>query len=247
MTYLERALQVRTAIEKQPDLVERIQGVFASRIAKDGVHTPFASGNARSVYKLGVCELEEGLKLNLILKLDRDDDRLRFAYSTRFPDYTPALELGAFELYFNFVSGKIAEVAFRSDEAYKHYLDSSPVCHTVSRRFSLADDWGGTMVRPGDYGALPYCHLVVKHKRWFGMVTEGLPPHVAPQYSATDRGSHDQFTVEGGRIIDLGPTQCLLSEIDGFRRSRFSTPYPDALGVRKRGLKFLTKANRLDI
>jgi hypothetical protein len=53
--------------------------------------------------------------------------------------------------------------------------------------------------------------------------------------------------IEPLRIIDIGPTQCLLIDIDRGGHIRLNERYPNNLGVRLRGEKYFRSGNRLDI
>ena len=90
--------------------------------------------------------------------------------------------------------------------------------------------------------------MVVKHKRFFAILTEGEPPLIEPVGTANDRGTYDDYTVERGRIIDLGPTQCLLIHVDqGGVTVGFNERHPHFLGLMDRAAKYFKKENRLEV
>ncbi|OGG64535.1 hypothetical protein A3C94_02710 [Candidatus Kaiserbacteria bacterium RIFCSPHIGHO2_02_FULL_55_17] len=247
MQYLERTLQVKAALFGRSDLLEKIRAIFASHIAKDEAHEPIGRGNSRFAYEVAECEVAPGIKINLLLKLKKEPSRLKYSQAAKRSQFSDWSEFGAFEVYYDFIAGHIATISFRSKAGYERYRAVSAFGSRVKHTFSLAEDWGGTKVEQGDMGAIPYFQLVIRHRGWFGQLTEGEPPFIEPKYTAEDRGTMDDYTVEGGRIIDIGPTQCLLIDIDRGGHLRFDERYPNNLGVRLRGEKYFHPQHRLDI
>ena len=247
MHYLERTLQVKTALLGRSDLLEKIRCIFASHLAKDNVHEPIGRGNSRFAYEVGECEVAPGIKINLLLKLKKEQSRMKYSKAAERSIFSDWSEFGAFEMYYDFVSGHLSTISFRSKAGYERYRAESVLGSRVNYTFSLADDWGGTKVAQGDMGAIPYFQLAIRNRGWFGQLTEGEPPFIKPKYTAKDYGTMDEYTVESGRIIDLGSTQCLLIEIDRGGHIRFNERYPNNLGVRLRGEKYFRPEHRLDI
>ena len=247
MQYLERTLQVKTALLGRPDLLEKIRCLFASHLAKDNAHEPIGRGNSRFAYEVGECEVAPGVKVNLLLKLKKEQHQMKYAKASELSKFSDLGEFGAFEMYYDFVTGHLSTISFRSKAGYERYVSTSVLGSRVGFTFSLADDWGGTKVAQGDMGAIPYFQLAIRHRGWFGQLTEGEPPFIEPKYTAKDYGTMDEYTVESGRIIDIGSTQCLLIEIDRGGHIRFNERYPNNLGVRLRGEKYFRPEHRLDI
>ena len=247
MQYLERTLQVRTALFKEPHLLEKMRAIFASHIAQDHVHEPIGNGNSRSAYEVGSCEIVPGVKISLLLKLMKNELFLKFRHAAKRSKFSSLSEFGAFELYYDFVAGHVSTVSFRTKAGYDRYCEEAVFGRHPARTFSLDANWGGTMVARGDLGAVPYFNLAVRYQHNFGQLTEGLPPFIKPKRTATCRNTMDDYTVEYDRIIDIGPTQCFLIDIDQGGTSRFDARYPGNLGVRRRGEKYFRPGNRLDI
>lgn len=247
MQYLERSLLVRAVILGRSDIIEKIRAIFASHIAKDGVHEPIGRGNSRFAYEVGECEVSPGVKIVLLLKLYKEEYRLKYSKSATRSLYCDWSEFGAFEMYYDFVAGHISTISFRSKAGYDRYRSGAVFGGRVKRSFTLAEDWGGTKVAQGDMGAIPYFQLAVRHRGWYGHLTEGEPPVIEPNFTAKDSGTLDDYTTEGGRIIDIGPTQCLLINIDRGGEIKPNERYPNNLGVRLRGEKYFRPQNRLDV
>ena len=57
MQYVERTLQVKSALLERPDLLEKIRAIFTSHIAIDGVRESIGEGDNRKVYVVGECEI----------------------------------------------------------------------------------------------------------------------------------------------------------------------------------------------
>ncbi len=248
MQYIDRTRQVRSALLQRTDLLNEIRAIFASHVAEDGAKETIGRGNARWVYEVGDLEITPNANIKLLLKLSaKRRYNMSYADASRRSEFGNLTELGAFEVYYDFVAGILPNVSFRSAAAYKRYLKRQ-YGGDVSESFSLAEHWGGTEVKVGDLGALPYFHMVVKHKEYFGILTEGEPPLIAPQGSANDYNTYDDYTVENGRIIDLGPTQCLLIRVDkgGFSVG-FNERHPHCLGLMDRAAKYFDKKNRLEV
>lgn len=243
MQYLERTLQVKTALLGRSDLLEAIRAIFASHVVKDGEREPIGMGNSRFAYEVGECEVAPGVKINLLLKLAKKPYRMKYSQAAKRSQFSDWSEFGAFEMYYDFIAGHISTVSFRSKAGYERYRCGN----RASRTFSLAEDWGGTKVVQGDMGAIPYFQLAIRHRGLFGQLTEGEPPFIEPKFTAEDRGTMDDYTVEGGRIIDLGPTQCQLIHMDKGGQLRFDERYPNNLGVRLRGEKYFRPKHRFDI
>lgn len=247
MQYLERTLQVKTALLGRSDLLEKIRSIFTSHLAKDGVHEPIGRGNSRFAYEVGECEVALGVKINLLLKLKKEQSRMKYSKAAERSKFSDLSEFGAFEMYYDFIARHLSAISFRSKAGYERYRAESVFGSRVNYTFSLADDWGGTKVAQGDMGAIPYFQLVVRHRDWFGQLTEGEPSFIEPKYTAKNYGTMDEYTVESGRIIDIGSTQCLLIDIDQGGNIRFDERYPNNLGVRLRGVKYFHPEHRLDI
>jgi len=105
-------------------------------------------------------------------------------------------------------------------------------------------DWDGTRVAVGDMGALPYFQMAVKWGKYFGWLTEGNPPIIAPKGTARHWGS-DENNIERGRIIDLSAHHSSLRGIN--RKRPLGKYHRDYLGLIKRGKKYLLPENRLDL
>lgn len=244
MQYLERTLQMKAALLAQPELLEKIRQIFASHIAKDGVIEPIGQGTSRFAYEVGTCALAPNTKINVLLKLKRDQSRMRYERASSFGRFSERSEIGAFEMYYDFVAGHLSAVSFRSTGAWENYRNNSRIGSQIKQTFSLSESWGGTRVAQGDLGAIPYFQLVVCYQELFGYLTEGEPPHIKPQGTATGRGI-DENTVEGNRIIDLGP-DCFLADVDqgGFQ---LDDSWADNIGMRERADKYFHPDNRLDL
>ena len=246
MQYIERTLQVRSALIRRADLLDEIRAIFASHIAEDGVKEPIGRGNARWAYEVGDLEVAPNANVKLLLKLSaKRRYSMEYAEAARRSQFGNLTEFGAFEIYYDFVAGILPKVSFRSAVAHKRYL-TRQYSRSVSESFSLAERWGGTEVEIGDCGALPYFQMVVKHKKFFGILTEGEPPLIEPVGTANDRGTYDDYTVESCRIIDLGPTQCLLIHVDQGGVG-LSERHPHFLGLMNRAAKYFKKENRLEV
>lgn len=254
MQYIERTIQLRTAIIARPDILETIRSIFDSHIAEDNTHEPIGKGNTRYAYEVGECEVAPGTKISLLLKLGKTLHS-KPSYSMKYSrvENQYRCELGAFETYYDFIAEHIPAVSFQSDAQYEQYCDGYECPYNVERTFSLADDWGGTRVLQGDMGAVPYFNMVVRYQDWFGQLTEGNPPFIKPKNTASHFNSNggpssDDYTVEDGRIIDLGMAQCILISVDqGAVFLVDDDKYQDNLGVRLRGEKYFLPENRLDI
>lgn len=248
MQYLERTLQVKAALLEQPDLLEEQRATFSAHLGLGGERETIGRGNTRWVYNVGVCEIAPGVKVQLVLKLMKDPTRMSFSSAAKRWNHNEWSEFGAFETYYDFIAGHIDTLSFKSRTGYEKYITDSVLGKGLKPTFMLSESWGGTRVKPGDIGAIPYFQMAVRYGEWFGVLTEGEPPLVEPMGTAQDHGTLDDYTVERGRIIDLGPAQTLLIDIDRggsvfSRRGR----YPGNLGIRARGAKYFAKAHRLDI
>ncbi len=247
MQYLERTHQVKAALLERPDLLDKIRATFASHIAQDGVIETVGRGNSRYAYDIGECEVAPDTKINLLLKLKKEPDRMKYAKAAACSEYSDWSELGAFEMYYDFIAGHISSVSFRTKAGYERYRSKSVLGRDVKQTFSLSDSWGGTKVAQGDMGAIPYFQLAIRHKGLFGHLTEGEPPVFEPKGTADCYGTMDEYTVERWRIIDIGPTQCLLIDIDRGGHLSFKDRYPSNIGVRIRGGKYFRPENRLEL
>lgn len=249
MQYIERTMQVKEALLKRLDLLERVRAIFASHHAQDGKIQDVGRGNTRTAYEVGECEVAEVGQVNLLLKLYTNLNRVTYTRAAqRSETFCQWYELGAFEMYYDFVAGNISTVTFRSEAGYQMMVKKGLYGLSFKKEFTLSERWGGTQVNAGDLGAVPYFQMVVRHKRVFGVLTEGLPPLIEPQMTAYANG-YDDNTVEQGRIIDLGRTHCCLIHMDcgGTMISFVNRRYPNNLGVRLRGRKYFFPANRLDL
>lgn len=247
MQYLERTLQVRAALHERPDLLDTIKNIFAIHVAKDEKCEPIGKGNSRWAYEVGPCEVAVGVTINLLLKLKTSSLRLKYSHSSKRSQFGDLAEFGAFEVYYDFVAGHIENISFRTQAGFKRYKAETILGRTVPFTFALCDRWGGTRVERGDLGALPYFQMAIRHKGLFGHLTEGEPPFIEPKYTAEDRGTMDDYTVESGRIIDIGGTQSLLIDADQGGHIKHGERYPNNLGLWNRGAKYFSRDYRLDL
>ncbi len=231
MQYIERTLQVKNALLTRPDLLEKIRAIFASHVAKDSAYKPIGKGTSRYAYEVGTCEVAVGVEIMLLLKLKADVFYMDYKIASELLEQGESGELGAFEIYYDFVVGNIQEVSYREEGRGS---------------FALNENWGGTRVSRGDIGAIPYFQLIVRHGEWFGQLTESEPSFFKPKWSADCWGTDDNDTVKHGRIIDLDRIQSELVKRDaGLCDS--DDDYPHSLGVVIRGSKYFLPANRLDL
>ncbi len=247
MLYIERTNRVRNVIRARPNLCERVRQVFEAHFEDNGEAEWLGKGNSRMAYEIGVCEVPEG-QLSLLLKLFKKDRSFCTEYSMLCPRgryKSVREEFGAFEVYYDYVAGTLDRLSFPSDEVYAVYAAkmSSHPSLMAPKVIDMTDRWNGTEVERGDFGAIPYFQMAVRYKQYFGILTEGLPPVIEPKRTA--RAAWDDYTVERGRIIDLSPTQCRLSEINHGFGSGFDDY--DNLGLVARGTKYFGRHNRLDL
>jgi hypothetical protein len=247
MQYLERTLQVRSALLERPDLQATIRNIFASHVEKDGKYEPIGRGNSRWAYEVGQCEMAAGVTINLLLKLKTSPLRLKYSHASKRSQSSDLAEFGAFEVYYDFVAGHLESISFRTKAGFNRYKQETILGRTIPFTFALSDRWGGTRVERGDLGAIPYFQIAVRHKGLFGHLTEGEPPHIEPKYTAEDRGTMDDYTVESGRIIDIGGTQSLLVDADQGGHIKHGERYPNNLGLWNRGAKYFRPDYRLDL
>lgn len=247
MLYIDRTLQVKAALLGRPDLMEKIRAIFAGHTKQDGVHEPLGKGNSRWVYEVGECEVAPGVKIQILLKLKSDPVWMPYRKAARRSHHCDWSEFGAFEMYYDFVVGHLSAISFRSKKGCAQYQFTSAFGRFVKHTFTLSESWGGTKVAQGDVGAIPYFQMVLRHQGLFGQLTEGEPPFVEPKGTADAYGTMDDDTTESGRIIDLGPTQCLLIDIDRGGARSMSDRWANNLGVRSRGEKYFRPENRLDL
>ena len=248
MQYLERTLQVKAALLEQPDLLAEQRATFLAHLGLERERETIGRGNTRWVYDVGVCEISPGTKIHLVLKLMKDHSRMSFSSAAKRWSHNEWSEFGAFETYYDFIAGHIGTIAFKSRAGYEKYTTSSVLGKGLKSTFLLSEHWGGTRVQPGDMGAIPYFQMVVRFGKWFGVLTEGEPSLVEPLGTAEDWGTMDDDTVERGRIIDLGPVQAFLIDLDrGGSIFNRNARYPGNLGIRARGAKYFAPANRLDL
>jgi len=242
--YLERTLQVKAALLRQPELLNEIRAIFADHMSENGLRRPMGMGNTRTVYDVGTCEVAPSSKIQLLLKLRSDRSELEFKDANRDWEYNEWSEYGVFETYYDFVAGHINTLSFLTRSGFERYR-TQPFGRNMKSTFSLNENWGGTQVEQGDVGALPYFQLVIKCGKLYGQLTEGEPPLIEPKGTARYRGTLDDYTVENNRIIDMGPTQAMLIDADGHRPRGHR--YPNNLGIRSRGKKYFQRCNRLDV
>ncbi|MDD5251092.1 MAG: hypothetical protein PHT12_00485 [Patescibacteria group bacterium] len=248
MQYLERTLQVRAALLGRPDLLERIRSVFASHVARDGQCQPIGRGGTRWAYEVGRCEVAPETEITVLLKLKKDEGQMGYEIAQRRSPCSDLGEFGAFDVYYDFVTGRLATVSFHTEAGYEQCSAKlSRFGDRVERSFSLADFWGGTHVERGDIGAIPYFQMVVRHRGMFGILTEGLPALVAPKGTASDFCTSDQHTVEDGRIIDLGSMQCLLVALDWGGTTYAGAHYPGNFRLLRRAERFFRRKSRLNL
>ncbi|HLC44087.1 MAG TPA: hypothetical protein VJK08_03110 [Patescibacteria group bacterium] len=246
MLYIERTLHVKTALLERPDLQETIRAIFASHITNDGACTPIGEGSSRKVYKIGWCEIAAGAEIVLLLKLKKRPSGMKYSHAAERSQYSELSEFGAFEMYYDFTAGHISAVSFRTKAGFERYRAAS-VINWVKFTFSLSENWGGTRVAQGDMDAIPYFMMAVRYQHLFGQLTEGEPPLIVPKHTTSYTGTMEDHTIEGGRIIDLDPTECLLIDIDRGGYLGWNERYPSNLGVRHRGQKYFSPAHRLDL
>lgn len=246
MLYADRTLQIKTALLARPDLITTIRTIFEGHLTHQDTGKELGKGTSRTAYEVGTCEIEEGRSVNLLLKLNQTQ-YMKYSDAVRQWLGTELSEFGAFETYYDFATGRIASLSFRSEKEWSKCCERAN--HVFPRTFSLNDEWGGTRVGSGDLGAVPYFQMAVRyHRKWFGCITEGLPPLIEPNGSATCRWTRDENTVEDSRIIDLGRSHCTLIEIDrGGSLGSLSERYPGNLGIRARGQKYFSPQYRLDV
>lgn len=244
MKYIERTLLIRNLLRTRPDILDHIRKIFKSHVAKDGNFDPIGKGGSRWAYTVGQCANVSGTAINLLLKLRTNSLGLTYP-KDRNTISLPLHEFGAMETYYDFVNGLVTTLEFRNQANFDNYVKSSAYGNYVKFAFSLSEKWGGTQVNVGDIGAIPYFQLAVRFGSYFGILTEGEPPCISPLNTARDSGTLDDDTVLHGRIIDLGPTQCLLIDMD--KGGLFSKGNPDNLGIMLRGKKYFDQSNRLDL
>jgi hypothetical protein len=246
MLYADRTLQIKTALSTRPDLIETIHTIFEDHLNHRYTGKEVGNGSSRTAYEVGVCEIEDGKNIHLLLKLN-PVQYMKYSDAVRHWIGTELSKFGAFETYYDFAAGLITSLSFRSKRGWEECCERGS--HLFPQTFSLNDEWGGTRVGLGDLGAVPYFQIAVRyHRKWFGSLTEGLPPLIEPNGSATCRWARDENTVEDCRIIDLGRSHCTLIEIDrGGSLGSLTERYPGNLGIRARGQKYFSPQYRLDV
>lgn len=250
MQYIERTLQVKDALLEQPHLLKIVRSIFDARIETNvQAPRPFGKGNSRWAYEIGQCPVNDNQHVSIILKLcpGTDGHQRTFSEATRRGEFSEWNEFGVYELYYDHIVGHIEKVRFKSPSAFKQYKRGYPWNLSPVPEFSLADRWGGTSIEVGDLGAVPYFQLAVCYRGRYGILTEGLPTLIKPEYTAY-ADNLDDFTVEQGRIIDMGASNSHLHTMNqGGTTLDFGKRHPDLLGIYKRGEKYFTKVNRLDL
>lgn len=246
MQYLERTLQVRSALLGQTELLATMRAIFNWHYENQGdERETVGRGNSRWAYEVGALEIATDTKVNLLLKVVREKWRSKYRdAASKKSGWSVLDEWGALEMYYDFVAGNIEGATFLTEAKHRKYCRTE---RTVPMTISLADNWGGTKVAVGDLGALPYFQMVVRYNGWFGHLTEGEPPLIEPKWTADDRGTWDDYTVESGRIIDLGRTQCKLIAVDWGKDALIARKYGNNLGLRDRAVKYFHTEHRLDL
>lgn len=243
--YIERTMMIRQVLLDSCTVVDRIGQLFDAHFAGEKL-TYLGKGLNRFAYQVGTVDFPGG-KLTIILKLPNEEKHRQEGYyfdTARDPNEMNVFqsllyrEFGAFEWYFDFVCGKIETFEFRN-ECYPNY------CQAMARfsRCPLPKTFSpislDTHVEMGDLGAVPFFHLVVTRHGRCGILTEGLPPVIQQQGTATSRtGRLDRYTVENHRIIDLDHCKLLTLDIWAGR---------DCLGLAERGIKYFSPEQRLDL
>jgi hypothetical protein len=240
---------MKAALIEQPELLEVIKTIFNARIDKSShAPRPFGQGNSKWAYEVGLCPIAESQNVSVILKISSEKRRLaKYGDAVRRGAYSAWNEFGTFELFYDYVAGHIDKVSFRSRAGFERYKREVYWNHSPKFEFTLSEGWGGTRVKRGDLGAMPYFQLAVRYRGRYGILTEGLPPLIEPKYTARTE-DQDEYTVEDGRLIDLDRVNCHLPTMDqGGSHLRYNQRHPNLLGIYKRGEKYFKKANRLDL
>lgn len=247
-SYLDQCLRVRTAILQRPDLLKAFREVFEG--SSDACCV--GRGKDRMVLDIGDCSLPTGENLVIYQELltNRNDRRAELDYEPYFDDLRVKEELGAFSAYWDYLADIIKGPSFVSPERHQEYCDKRGVRFPFS--LDLSDSsWGGTFIEPGDFGAIPYFHLIVCFQGRFHWLVEGIPSFIQPFGTADERFSDDK-TVEKGRVVDLGFCQSMLVNIDsGAGQHGFPIggliEGGDLLGLRSLGKQFFLPENRIDL
>ena len=250
MRYIARTNQVRTAVLARPDLCDEMRRAFEAHYEHNGRANRFRSGNSRVTYTIGTCTLPEG-ELSLLLKLHKTD-----AYGYEYEDVKPGgrdhpvrEELGVFEVWYEYVAGMLTSLPFVSDEVYAEYVAKCKKFDMLSWRIAPREidltQYDEFSVDRGDLGAVPYFQMAARYKKYFGVLTEGLPPLIQPKGSAKeDRHSH---FIEHDRIIDLSSSHNNLAITNSFRTGCWGTNACDDLGLAARGVKYFGRHNLLNL
>ena len=249
MQYIERTLQMRAALMEQPELLGVIKTIFDARIDKsEDAPRPFGCGNSWWAYEVGMCPIANGQSVSVILKIGSEKRRLTdYSEAVRRGQFSAWNEFGTFELFYDYVAGHIDKVSFRSRAGFERYKREFYWNRSPRFEFDLTERWGGTRVDVGDLGAMPYFQLAVRYRGKYGILTEGLPPLIEPEYTARAE-DQDEYTVEDGRLIDLDRVNCHLPIMDlGGLHLKYGQRHPNLLGIYKRGEKYFTKESRLDL
>ena len=235
MRYIDRTLQIQSALLERNDLLQKIYAIFDDCLRTENILEPLGKGTGRRVFPVGECKINKNQSVHMLLKVTNDPLHMTWANLLK---NSSQEECGAFETYYDFTSGHIPIVSFVSKRQHEEYLMSSG--NLIKLSFSLSDDWGGTRVNVGDIGALPYFQLVVKYKTYFGLLTEGEPPLITPLATA----SCDEFenSIENQRIIDLNRPALLVTIDRGDVCNRANN-----LGLKTRGAKYFKSENRLNL
>lgn len=250
MLYIQRTNQVRKIVLARPDLCDAMRKTFDAHYEKIGEAEHYRSGNSRVTYNIGSCAVAEG-KLSLLLKLYKTD-----AYGYEYADTRPGgrdhparEELGVFEVWYDFITGRLTTLPFISDEAYEGYLGKCKKFEMSSWRIAQREidltKYEEFRVDRGDLGAIPYFQMVVRYKKYVGTLTEGLPPVIKPKGTAK-QNRHDHF-IEHDRIIDLSSSHTDLAIINSFRLGMWGKDAGDDLGLAARSMKYFGRHNRLEL
>jgi hypothetical protein len=243
MNYLDRTEEVRHFLLGCTGELKRIRRLIGSHYGCQPKERMWATGSTRAVYDLGNHELPGKGKFKLLLKLGRFDEGIWDEYfrwqrieedetdpenSTNSYSALIYSELGSFDLYCDYLTGSLTHAEYRSEDN-ELARDRNPYSIKETDRL---------YVEPGDLGAIPYFHMVVRADNWFGVLTEGNPCLISPN----NRSHPDLFdhTMSGGRIVDLFPSANYLSKIT-------NEEMRDCFGIWARGKRYFEPRYRLEL
>ena len=264
MQYIERTRLVLEQVRQQPDLLKQIHHICDEHFHGDmqvledeGLVS--GKGSTRLVYDVGTLQIPDTGTLNLLLKVGKEprfNEEFaiaagRHAFIHKNNGTSQREQLGAFEVYYSFAAGFLAEISYKNKEAYAKFCkeaeDQPYVRWAAKPLFRLdAHDWEGTRIDVGDVGAVPFFHMAVRYGKWFACLTEGLPALIEPRGTARSDDGVDEKTVEYSRIIDLGSDHSLLIRLNGEYSLKTHT-HGDFLGLIARGEKYFDPENCLEL